>query len=312
MKGSMKLPKFEIEEPFFIRNLLIFPMIGGNGFGGDVLTIEEATERALLDIVETKEVESAHLRYRGKEPVYLVDGEEIVGALQNRILNTSIYIENPVDAKIPVTCAEERRWGGTDSAFRAGAVTAFPSLRAILAKSVTRSLETTGKFKSDQQKVWDTIERSLNTLRVRSVTSSMHDLYITLSSEIDHYINEFFYGIDSEFSDGKNGGFCGFLAYCGERFLGMELFPSARFFNKFREKLLKGYVLEAMSLSNIQTSLIDRKRAKRWIDNVLDRDFRRFNGVIEGTEFRYIGRKNVAKALFHKDSLIHLSAFSLA
>jgi hypothetical protein len=43
---------------------------------------------------------------RANKPVLLIDGEELAGAKQNRVLNTSILIKEVSETKIPVSCTE--------------------------------------------------------------------------------------------------------------------------------------------------------------------------------------------------------------
>src|SRR5213075_2376763 len=42
--------------------------------------------------------------------VLLYDGEELLGAKQNRILNVSVLVEAQSAIRIPVSCVEEGRW----------------------------------------------------------------------------------------------------------------------------------------------------------------------------------------------------------
>ena len=42
--------------------------------------------------------------------VLILDGEELVGAKQNRIVNTTILIPAKETVLIPVSCVEQGRW----------------------------------------------------------------------------------------------------------------------------------------------------------------------------------------------------------
>lgn len=50
-------------------------------------------------------------------PVLLLDGEELVGALQDRVLNSTVLLPAHAWLMIPVNCVEEGRWGSRSPAF---------------------------------------------------------------------------------------------------------------------------------------------------------------------------------------------------
>ena len=50
-------------------------------------------------------------------PVLLVDGEELIGAKQNRVLNLSILIPAKQRCVIPICCVEAGRWRAASREF---------------------------------------------------------------------------------------------------------------------------------------------------------------------------------------------------
>ena len=55
---------------------------------------------------------------RGDLPVLLVDGDQLVGAKQNRIINLTILVPPGKTIVIPVSCVEARRWRFTSDRFQ--------------------------------------------------------------------------------------------------------------------------------------------------------------------------------------------------
>src|SRR5207249_3998616 len=53
-------------------------------------------------------------------PVLLLDGEELVGARQNRILNTTVLVAAQATLRIPVSCVEQGRWSYRGKRFETG------------------------------------------------------------------------------------------------------------------------------------------------------------------------------------------------
>ena len=114
---------------------------------------------------------------RANKPVLLIDGEELAGAKQNRVLNTSILIKEVSETKIPVSCTEQGRWSYASKAFsESGNVMAYKS-RSRKTRSVHQSLEACGAPMSDQGEVWDGIAELQAKACASSPTSAMSDVY---------------------------------------------------------------------------------------------------------------------------------------
>jgi len=75
------------------RNLAVVPLIDASRGPAGYLTLDDALARGLTEITEVSEAGSVpqlKLTNRGDGQVFLLDGEELAGAKQNRILNLSI------------------------------------------------------------------------------------------------------------------------------------------------------------------------------------------------------------------------------
>ena len=73
------------------QNLTIFP----NGIEPEYLTLEQALDQNLIKITELDNegsVPELQLSNLGKKTVLIIEGEELVGAKQNRIVNSSFLI----------------------------------------------------------------------------------------------------------------------------------------------------------------------------------------------------------------------------
>lgn len=77
------------------------------------LLLSEALASASVEISEISDqgtVPTIHIANRGVQDVLLLDGEELVGAKQNRILNTAVLVRAHSTLEVPVSCVEEGRW----------------------------------------------------------------------------------------------------------------------------------------------------------------------------------------------------------
>ena len=64
------------------------------------------------------------------EKILLVDGDELVGAKQNRILNLTILVGAGQKVVIPVSCVEQGRWRYRTAEFASAGRTLFAKARA--------------------------------------------------------------------------------------------------------------------------------------------------------------------------------------
>jgi hypothetical protein len=77
------------------KNLALFPLLSGQAVSLDYLTMDEALNEGLMEVTEVSE--GGHvpdLKVVNKSPrmILILDGEELVGAKQNRIVNTTILV----------------------------------------------------------------------------------------------------------------------------------------------------------------------------------------------------------------------------
>jgi hypothetical protein len=84
---------------------------GGSGSDRRWLTFAEAAVRGVVRVQEAAaaSVPSVVAEADGVD-VLLLDGDTIVGGLQNRIVNVSIWLKAGVLTHIPVSCLEQGRW----------------------------------------------------------------------------------------------------------------------------------------------------------------------------------------------------------
>ena len=87
--------KLELGKPISFKRLPMFPFTGLAGQSIDYLTLDEAHKDGSASVSEVSASGSVpDLRFlnNGDKPVFLLDGEELLGAKQNRILNLSILV----------------------------------------------------------------------------------------------------------------------------------------------------------------------------------------------------------------------------
>src|SRR3990172_9949444 len=130
-KESQMIENLQIGEAVEHRGIVIAPLFPRRDPVAAYLTLDEALAGGLR-IRETSEsgsVPELVVENPLAERVLLYDGEELVGAKQNRILNVSVLVEAKSSLRIPVSCVEQGRWSARSGAFEAAPHAASPELR---------------------------------------------------------------------------------------------------------------------------------------------------------------------------------------
>jgi hypothetical protein len=107
----------------------------------------------------------------------ILDGEELVGAKQNRIVNTTILIPAKKTVVIPVSCVEEGRWSYDTERFHSEERIMAPMMRAMKTRQVNYSVRESGNFRSDQSAIWDEISAKASRRDAESNSMAMAEIY---------------------------------------------------------------------------------------------------------------------------------------
>ncbi|MEO0115868.1 MAG: DUF6569 family protein [candidate division WOR-3 bacterium] len=293
------LEGIKLEEPRFLRNLVIYPLSNGGKTNLKIKVLDEALKNndVLISELDSARIEQVSFQNRSDYQVFVLDGEEITGAWQNRITTTAAYIDAKSEVLLPTSCVEQGRWGGKYQ-FTLANTCSYPSLRAILCKDVTNSLIKTRTFQANQERIWQSVSHKLNSLKVQSKTSSMHDIFSRLEEELSRF---------SENASALNQ-FTGVVAVCGERILCLDLFGYQNIFTHLLPKLLTSYGLDALE-KMLTLSPLPTKRVREFLNQLKEVPTQRFPSVGLGEEVRFQTDKLLGRALIFGENLLHLAAF---
>src|SRR5437867_563786 len=99
------LSKLRLGEVQEFKNIAVIPLFTSADHSPEYLTLKEALEKNLTEITEVGlggSVPELKVTNQADLPVLLVDGEELIGAKQNRILNTTVLLREKSVTVIPV------------------------------------------------------------------------------------------------------------------------------------------------------------------------------------------------------------------
>src|SRR4051812_28402098 len=123
--------RLKIGDAQTFNRITIKPIFVDTDFSLPFLTLEEAFERDAIEITEKSEggsVPELLVKNKGDLDVIIIEGEEVRGAKQNRIVNTTIIIPAGEEIIVPVSCVEQGRWHYTSRKFSPGENVLYSSL----------------------------------------------------------------------------------------------------------------------------------------------------------------------------------------
>jgi len=215
--------------------LSVLPLIGPNQSDLMVKTLELASQEGSLLIQELDSASVSQVRVvnRADQCVFGMDGEELIGARQNRVLNLSVLFPARDEVTVPVSCIEEGRWGG-EGGFRVGKMHNARA-RARRQAKVSQSIKQDGSAYSDQEEIWRDVRAKQASMSVSSQSGDLSKVYEVNKIPLDRYMERF------PAQEDQIGGF-----FFIEGLVGLELFNDHLIFEELYPKILEAYAIEAM------------------------------------------------------------------
>jgi hypothetical protein len=298
------LSRIQIGAESTFGNMTIFPLLNGDSGSADYLTLDEALGRGLVQITEVSvqgSVPELKLKNESNEPVLLLDGEELIGAKQNRVLNLTILAPPKRTIIIPVSCVEAGRWSPRSAKFTTSSNAYFAQGRVKKMAQVSSSLMSRGQARSDQQAVWADISLKASHLKAESATAAMSDIYERYTKRIDDYVGAFA-AMDRQIGAAftTNGNIIGF-----------DLFDSPGTFKKLLSKLVRSYALDAIDMGTKKAAAPSRETVEELLLAITQAEAKTFPAIGEGIDVRFTGPNLTGAGLIVNGRVVHLGAFRI-
>ena len=241
------------------------------------------------------------LRNNAKLPISLVEGEELKGAKQNRIVNASFLIAGRTETAIPVSCVEERRWRYDSQKFSSGENVMHASLRRQAQFSVCESLARGDGHRSDQGRIWSNNAEKSQRMKVKSPTMAMSDVFEKYETKLSDY-SDGFHLIDQQ---------VGALFAIDGNAVGVECFASSDTFVRFFDKLIASCAMDAIESAdeNKTEPSVAPGKAIAFIESLQKTKEKRHPVVSVGATISFQSRIAQGAALADGQNVLHLSAF---
>ena len=298
------LARLQRGEAVTFRNLTVFPLFGEDSQAADYLTLDEALAQKVARITEVSAGGSVpELRFvnDGDHPVLLMDGEELIGAKQNRTLNITILAPAHSTLLLPVTCVEQGRWAHVSAEFETAPRAHYASGRAHKHVSVSASLHAEGSYHADQGEVWADINAKAYRMASPSPTHAMAALY----ERHDTGVNEFQAALPVQ--DRQRGAV---FAIAG-KIIGADLFDRHSTLSKLWPKIVASYALDALDTPSPGTAgTVSLESVETFLSALSTADTETFAAVGMGEELRLMAKGLTGGALEAEGRIAHLSAFA--
>ncbi len=298
------LSRIELGEPTRFENLVLYPLFGDGPAVPDYRLLDAVLADQTARVTELSEggsVPELSFVNAGDRPVLLLDGEELLGAQQNRILNLTVLAPASRTIVIPVSCVEAGRWHAVSSEFRSARRAHFATGRASKSAQVSESLRRRGSRASQQSAVWDEIRSKSARMKVTSRTGAAAALYDSQRERLDAF--------RAAFSAQPHQR--GALFALNGRLFGLDLFDSPATLAALLGKLVESYALDAIDLAD-QPSAETLEAPGPWIEAIAQAKTATFPAIGEGEDWRLQGADIAGGALVRDGSLIHLCVFRTA
>ncbi len=283
-------PQIELLKPQVNKNITIIPLKTERNYI-DILTLKKGFELGLVEVKECDQSQVNTLIVKNKSitPLILIDGEEVVGGDQNRIVNSTILIDAKSEMKIPVSCTEKNRWG-YKSEFKQS---------NYIANYRTRVAKECASRDSDhfQEVIWSSIDELEHKNSFSSATAAMEESYENLKITHEQIIEGF------KIIEGQTG----ILIIIDGEIKGFEIFLNSEIYKEFHKKILKSYLIDAEFNENLFA--IDIDAANYVINNACNSSFTKKEK--QGLEDSYIfeNHEGLGTIYLFKDNVIHWSYF---
>ena len=300
------LDEVHVGKPQTFQNLSMYPLFSNHTVKANYWLLDEALQKDYIEIQETSESGSVpELKVLNKcgRKILLLDGEELLGAKQNRILNLSVMVPAKTEITIPVSCVESGRWSRQSRNFRSAGRIHFAESRARNARRVNTTMRSSGSKCGDQSAVWREIAMKSERMHVFSNTNASDAMY----SKHETKLNEFL------------GAFQAVPKQAGAAFTlngeisGIDLFDSSKALKGYLPKLLQSHALDAVDFQGEDSQKEAVKNVEEFLNDIGKAHVDCYPSVGKGNNYHRFDEKQLSGgALWVDGHVVHLSAFRVA
>jgi hypothetical protein len=292
----------DVQPPHQVGGLQVFGLRCPGDGGLDYTTLDEAMQSGQFEVTEVNEggsVPTLKVINKGDRLVFLMAGEQLVGAKQNRVLNASILVPAQRELPIPVSCVEAGRWRYSSRSFSHSDSSSHYYLRTKMSKAVTRSYKASSAPRSDQGEVWAEVSRKLARMGSHSDSAALEQTYQDYRDRLEQILQQLQPPQDCH----------GAVFAFGGRIAGLDLFDKPTTLAKLWPKLIRAYAIDALEEGSAEAA-VSADQVKQWLTAAASVPAQPFKSPGLGDDVRLEGQGVVGAGLVVEQQPVHVELFS--
>ncbi len=279
-------------------NLTVFPLVSSNaGKANPYQPLDRAMDKGALTVQEqsSASVPELEVTNKGKEDVFIMTGEIVTGAKQDRMSAHDVLMPpNQKTVKLKVYCVEQGRWVETSRRFTAGKTAGTTMLRKTAAK------------KGSQGQVWSKVSRKSGQASVQSNTGTLQAVYDNRS--VQQRIAAFEKALGPLGTQRED--VVGFVAAIDGAVVSADLFANHDLMQALWPKLLKAVAIDAITSRSPRDTMPSEQEVRAFLQ-------RGYEGSRQKTDNPGLGEEYLIEAagditgtlLVYRGEIVHLSLF---
>jgi hypothetical protein len=223
--GKLAVP-FTFGTPQGFESLWLVPLFAASEPRTEYIGLDEAAASGLVvrEIDQHGSVNSLLVENPLGVPVLLYEGEELVGAKQNRILDASTLVAPKSRTLLAVSCVERGRWAYRTAHFAPAPRVAYPHLRHAKHEG------------AGQADVWHSVAAKALRLDAPSATEAAEEIYVSYARPLEKFLSAL------PRQDGQSGA----VACIAGRVTCLDWVSRSDAWASLHAKLVRGYALDAI------------------------------------------------------------------
>jgi hypothetical protein len=226
----------------------------------------------------------------------LYDGEELIGAKQNRILNVTVLVAPQSETRIPVSCVEAGRWHASSRSFASARHASHPELRRRKAETLSAQPLALGV---SQAEVWAEIDAKARRLHTASPTRAQTDIFKQRERQLRRLRRAF------PRAPGQSG-----AVFALHENICLDYVSRPQAFAQLYPKLLDGYLLDA--LEQLDRKPVEPRQIEWFLHAIAEAPRSRRPSAGLGNDLRLRDEHAIGSGLELDGELLQLCAFTTA